>query len=246
MSKHKKTNALESHLQSFHQQGTRFHNVREVVLGAIDGIVTTLAVVSGFAGAQQGGLGLSAIVVLLFGFANLAADGLSMGLSNFLGIRADKQQFRSQAQLELMDVRNRRAETVKLTYELLERDGYREAEARKLVPVISSNERFWHEFLMHHELGMSEVSTRDAGGKGLFTFLAFVLFGLLPLFPYILPFPESVRFLLAILASFIALLMLSIFRWKATSERFLMAVFETILVGGVACAAAFGVGLLFR
>lgn len=54
--------------------------------GASDGIVTTFAVVSGVAGGS-----LSHTAVLIVGAANLAADGISMGVGNFLSIRAHER-----------------------------------------------------------------------------------------------------------------------------------------------------------
>lgn len=61
------------------------HYLKDLVYGANDGIITTFAVVSGVAGAQ-----LDARIVLILGFANLLADGFSMGASNFLSIRSDE------------------------------------------------------------------------------------------------------------------------------------------------------------
>lgn len=58
----------------------------DLVYGANDGIITTLAVVSGVVGAE-----LSTTVILILGFANLIADGLSMGASNVLSRRSDVQ-----------------------------------------------------------------------------------------------------------------------------------------------------------
>jgi vacuolar iron transporter family protein len=48
--------------------------------------VTTFAIVAGAAGAN-----LSDSVVVILGFANLFADGLSMAVSNYLGTRAESQ-----------------------------------------------------------------------------------------------------------------------------------------------------------
>jgi VIT1/CCC1 family predicted Fe2+/Mn2+ transporter len=59
--------------------------MKDLVYGANDGIITTFAVVSGVAGAQ-----LEPAVVVILGFANLLADGFSMGASNFLAIRSDE------------------------------------------------------------------------------------------------------------------------------------------------------------
>jgi len=59
------------------------HYIRDLVYGANDGIITTFAVVAGVAGGA-----LSHAAVLIVGAANLAADGFSMGVGNFLAIRA--------------------------------------------------------------------------------------------------------------------------------------------------------------
>lgn len=55
----------------------------DAVYGANDGIITTFAVVSGAAGA-----GISSGVIIVLGLANLIADGISMGLSNYLSLRS--------------------------------------------------------------------------------------------------------------------------------------------------------------
>ena len=57
----------------------------EFVYGAIDGTITTFAVVAGVVGAS-----LSSAVVLIMGFANLFADGFSMAISNYLSARSQK------------------------------------------------------------------------------------------------------------------------------------------------------------
>ena len=60
-------------------------NLREIVYGADDGIITTFAVVAGFSGFQSNAAGgIAAVSVLVFGLANLFADGLSMGVGSFL------------------------------------------------------------------------------------------------------------------------------------------------------------------
>ena len=59
------------------------HYLPEFVYGANDGIVTTLAIVSGVIGA-----GLTSYAILILGFANLIADGFSMGASNYLSSRS--------------------------------------------------------------------------------------------------------------------------------------------------------------
>ena len=65
------------------------HNyIRDFIYGGIDGSVTTFAVVSGVSGAE-----LATSIVLILGFANLAADGFSMAASNYLGTRAEQDDY---------------------------------------------------------------------------------------------------------------------------------------------------------
>ena len=66
-------------------RGLAQHYLKDLVYGANDGIITTFAVVAGVAGAR-----LEPRIVLILGFANLLADGFSMGASNFLSIRSDE------------------------------------------------------------------------------------------------------------------------------------------------------------
>lgn len=68
--------------------------VREIMYGGNDGIVTTFAIVAGFSGAHISTIDMaeiSIVPVLLFGLANLFADGLSMSLGNFLSIRTERE-----------------------------------------------------------------------------------------------------------------------------------------------------------
>lgn len=66
--------------------GTIGKYLPDLILGAMDGVITTLAIVAGVAGAS-----LSPTVLLIVGFVNLLADGFSMGASNVLSRRSDAQ-----------------------------------------------------------------------------------------------------------------------------------------------------------
>lgn len=60
--------------------------IKSLIYGGLDGTITTFAVVAGVAGAS-----LSAGVVLILGFANLIADGLSMAIGDYLSTRAENE-----------------------------------------------------------------------------------------------------------------------------------------------------------
>jgi VIT1/CCC1 family predicted Fe2+/Mn2+ transporter len=79
------------------------HYIRDIVYGANDGIVTTFAIVAGVTGGT-----LAPATVLVLGAANLLADGLSMGVGNYLGIRSDERVREAQQlpELEAFPVRH--------------------------------------------------------------------------------------------------------------------------------------------
>lgn len=72
------------------------HYLRDFVYGALDGVVTTLAIVAGSAGAQ-----LEPRIGLILGVANVVADGLSMGASNYLGLKSELEQTGSSVAAEM-------------------------------------------------------------------------------------------------------------------------------------------------
>jgi VIT1/CCC1 family predicted Fe2+/Mn2+ transporter len=71
------------------------HYIRDLVYGANDGLITTFAVVAGVTGG-----GLSPRAMLIIGAANLLADGLSMGVGNYLGIRSNESALAAQGRPE--------------------------------------------------------------------------------------------------------------------------------------------------
>ena len=79
---------FRQHLATEHNLGRFSEFLREIVYGGNDGIVTTFAVVAGFAGAgAEGAAAVGAIAVLLCGLANVFADAASLGLGPFRASR---------------------------------------------------------------------------------------------------------------------------------------------------------------
>lgn len=76
--------------------GVARHYIRDLVYGANDGVITTFAVVAGVTGGA-----LAPRTILVLGIANLLADGLSMGVGNYLGIRSDERVREAQQLPEL-------------------------------------------------------------------------------------------------------------------------------------------------
>lgn len=219
--------------------------LREIVYGGTDGIVTTFAVVAGYSGAQGGNLTGPAplITVLLFGFANLVSDATSMGLGNFLSVQADQELYRSERS-KLLDTASAQIlpETLQ---ELLTKEGYSQQDAKDISLVIAKNSEYAAELIVEDHLNIPNPLRENPFLTGFATFVAFLIFGIIPLFPYLVTGTYD-KFLMSAGATCLSLLLLGLLRWKVTRRRPFKALFETLLLGGSAAILAYGVGRLFH
>src|SRR3989344_7681748 len=101
MADHIPSAALKAHREEDIHGSPLAPFIQDIVYGGIDGIVTTFAVVSGSEGAA-----LPNYVVIILGYANLFADGLSMGVGNFLSIRAERDNYERLYKEELKEIRD--------------------------------------------------------------------------------------------------------------------------------------------
>lgn len=222
--------------------------IREIVYGGIDGIVTTFAVVSGFSGAHLNAetvLSLSVGVVVLFGLANLFADGVSMGFGNFLSLRSEKKLYMLSRDKELNTVRQNAARSTEETVRLLRRRGFSGKDAATVADAYSRNNTYWVSFLLREKLYLLPIADEGIIKKSIYMFVAFVAFGCIPIIPFIYTDSPEHAFFLSVLGAGAALTVLGIVRSSVTKEHTVRAVAEVLFVGTVAGAVAFFVGSFF-
>lgn len=238
---------LEKHIKEEHRQSPFSQYLKEIVYGGNDGIVTTFAVVAGFAGAQGSEIAeIGVLAVLLFGLANLFADGASMGLGNYLATRSDQDLYRQEKRKEEQEIEENRIMEIAETKQLLMARGFSEKDSDQLVNIYSKNKDYWADFMMKYELGMEDVSTDNPILTGLATFVSFIIFGAIPLLPYMFFATAENTFQIAIFFTAFALILLGILRWIVTGEKMWRSIGEIVLIGGVSASIAYFVGTFFR
>lgn len=211
--------------------------LEDAVLGANDGIITTFAVVSG---AEGGTLGVA--VVLVLGFANLFADGVSMGASNLLAKRSKGDVVEKEKERLAWEIEHRPEEKrAELKSELAEQ-GVRRAERPKIVRDLTRHRWTWLLGLAALRSGLGE----EAGSPwkhALATLAAFIITGTVPLLPYL--FGRGAHtFLIATLAAGVALFGAGALRCIITQKGWLRSGLEMLAVGSIAGVVAYLVGLL--
>lgn len=223
---------------------------KEIIYGGIDGIVTTFAVVAGFSGAALSAdttTQLSFTIVLLFGLANLFADAASMGLGNFLSVRSEKDLYQAKRKREVVLVRDGTQHEIEETITIMKTKGFTDEQARTLAEIYQTNEEYWVDFMMQHELELPDPRGENEVFTGLATFFSFMIFGAIPLLPFMLQSSGEAKavFLYSIFGTFTALVMLGLLKWRVIGTRLVASLSEVVLVGGTAALLAFFVGTFF-
>ncbi len=239
-----------------HRRGTareRLHGripsewLRAAVYGANDGIVTTFAVVAGAAGAQLG-----VRVILILGIANMAADGLSMALGDYLGSFAEMRYKLRQLALEKWEYQQiPEVEQAEIVAQY-QKQGYSAADSHALVKILTKNPKHLIEMGFNQEMGSLPEDRRSIWRTGLVTFLAFVGAGSLPLVPYWwgaisgLEIATAWQLPISALSTGIALFVTGAIRTLITKDSWLKNGLQVLGIGSLASLTAYFLGIFIE
>lgn len=218
--------------------GPRHSYIRDWVYGGIDGSVTTFAVVSGVVGA-----GLSPVVILVMGFANLIADGFSMAASNYLGTRAEQEDFKHLEVIEHRHVEIDPEGEKEEVRQIFQEKGFAGEELERVVELITSDRDRWVRTMLTEEYGLPR-EVRSAHRAAFSTFSAFLLCGLMPLLPFILGVAKAFTF--STLLTGMMFFAVGAVKAKWSTSPWWKSGLETLFVGSIAAGLAYGVGLLLK
>lgn len=216
--------------------------IKSMIYGGLDGIITTFAVVAGVAGAS-----LSAGVVLILGFANLIADGLSMAIGDYLSTKAEQEYKQAERDREKWEVENYPEGEKQELVELYIHKGMAKEDAHAVTEIISRNKEAWIDIMMVEELGI--LDDKESPLKNaLVTFFSFGIFGFIPLVAYVLSrFISGVQvpaFPVACILTGLTLFTLGALKVRITGKNWFVSGLEMLIVGGLAASAAYGIGAL--
>ena len=218
--------------------------LHDFIYGAIDGVVTTFAVVASAAGA-----GLNSGIIIVLGVANLVADGFSMASGNYLGTRAQRERHEALRNEELRQIQLYPEGEVEEIRQIFIQKGFQGKQLEDAVSMITSNRERWVATMLTDELGLS-TEPYNPLRAGWYTFASFIAIGAIPLTPYLVqtvsPSFCTRPFLVSSVMALIAFFLIGAVKAVAIGQRWYIAGLETFSVGALAATIAYSAGALLR
>ena len=213
--------------------------VRDIVIGMADGLTVPFALAAGLSGAVA-----SSGLVVTAGLAEIAAGSIAMGLGGYLVAKTDLEHYASERLRELRETQHipeREAEEVS---EIFRGYGLRDEQIAPLIETLQANPTQWVDFMMRFELGLEEPDPTRARISAWTIALSYVVGGLIPLLPYMVVSDIHTALWWSVAVTPVALFVFGYVKSGFTGVPPWRGGFQTVLVGGLAAAAAFGIARL--
>ncbi len=217
---------------------TQHSYLGDFVLGAIDGTVTTFAIVAGVTGAD-----LPRGVALVLGIANLLADGFSMAVGNYLSTKAESQVVERVRRIEAQHIDEVPEGEREEIRQIFAGKGFEGNLLDRIVDVITEDRHRWIDTMVTEEFGL-RLETPSPRQAAMATFAAFIITGIVPLVPFFFSAAQLQNvFSVSALATGITFFIIGLVKGHVVGHSKLLSGLETLLVGSAAAGLAYFVGV---
>ena len=210
--------------------------VRDTVIGMSDGLTVPFALAAGLSGAIS-----STGIIVTAGLAEIAAGSIAMGLGGYLAARSDAEHYASERAREEREVQEIPAAEAAEVREVFESYGLTAEQSQPIVDALSRRPEAWVAFMMRFELGLEEPDPKRALASALTIAGAYVIGGFVPLGPYLLCASVKTALLLSVAVTLVALTVFGYIKGRFTGTTPVRSALQTVLIGGLAAAAAFAI-----
>jgi len=215
--------------------------VRDVVIGLSDGLTVPFALAAGLSGAVS-----SSHIVVLAGLAEIAAGSIAMGLGGYLAARGDAEHYASELLREQTEIVERVHDEEEEIYEIFEQYSVDREAATPVLEALKRNPKAWVDFMMRFELGLEEPAANRAHRSALTIAASYIAGGFVPLLPYIFIADNTVALQFSVLITLFALAFFGALKGRLVGSGALRSALQTVAIGGVAAAAAYGLARLLN
>jgi vacuolar iron transporter family protein len=217
--------------------------VRDIVIGMSDGLTVPFALAAGLTGALAYSAKGPAIIVTA-GLAEIAAGSIAMGLGGYLAAKTDSEHYASELDREYRETVELPEVEIEEVAKVFREYGLSEQQMQPVVTAITSNQKRWVDFMMRFELGLEAPDPARAARSAGTIAASYIAGGLVPLAPYILMKQVVPALWVSICVTLLALFVFGAIKGHYTGVKPLRGGLQTVLVGGLAAAAAFFIARL--
>lgn len=214
----------------------RLSRIREFVLGAQDGLLVPLGVVTGMAAANP-----ARSLIIVAGLAEAVAGAISMGGGSFLASQAEEQLYRSEIASEGREIEEfPERETAELAV-VLEREGLSRAQAETVARGLAANGNVFLRTKVEKELGLSPDVGGAALGDAIVVGVTYLVAAVVPLWPYFF-FSLHLALAVSLVCTLIALFAVGIAKGRITRFSLLRSGLQVMVVGSISAGVGFAIG----
>jgi VIT1/CCC1 family predicted Fe2+/Mn2+ transporter len=217
----------------------RRSRVREFVLGAQDGLLVPLGVVTGMAAASPG---RSAILVA--GIAEAVAGCIAMGGGSYLASEAEEGLYAAEIADERREIDEHPDREVAELALVLEDEGLAPAVSERVARGLATNPSVFLRTKVQKELGLSPDAGGAALGDALVVGLTYVAAAVVPLWPYALLPLMAPALLTSIICTLLALFGVGVAKGRVARQAWRRAGLQVMLIGSVSASVGFAIGHL--
>ena len=210
--------------------------LREVVFGAQDGILSTLALVTSVAVAVD-----QTSTVLVAGLAGALAGMISMATGAFLGSKAEQDVRQAEIAREAAELEAKPAEELAELIVIFQREGRSYEEALHLADEISQDKDLWLRTLVEKELGISPDDTANPTKDALAMGGSFVLAAFVPIVPHMV-LSGWTAIGVSVAAALTGLFVLGVGKGRLVHKSAVLQGLEILGIGAVSAAIGYGLG----
>ena len=210
--------------------------LREVVFGAQDGLLSTVALVVSLAVALD-----NHTAVIVAGLAAAAAGMISMATGAFLGSRAEQDVRRAEIAREAREIEEKPGEELAELVVIFQREGRTYEEAQAMADEVAQDKELWLNTLLEKELGISPEDTASPVKDAVTMGLSFAAAAIVPIIPFVL-FEGRVAISVSVVAALLGLFILGCWKGRLVQKTPILQGLEILGIGAVSAGIGFALG----
>eukprot|EP01036_Dinobryon_divergens_P029162 gene29162-38225_t len=221
---------------------------KSVVFGGIDGIVSSLVIISGAAGGR-----MTWRIALVVGTANLVANSVYTGISEFLSSKAHREFLAAERRREMWEFKHYKDEEMNEMIRRFQSRGMSPRDAESVVQKIAQYENIFVGLMLSEELGLQLSYEDDAMllTDAFVMFLAYVCMGVIPLLAFAAGplniLSEENQYFVSAAGSIVILFVLGSLKSRFGSGSWICCGVESAVLGAICAIIAYLLGdAIFR